>query len=215
MNKVGIINYGVGNLRSVSNAVQHVGAEPIVTKDPAVLERCSHIIFPGVGAFAYGIKSLKEHRLDHAIRKAANQNTPILAICLGMQLLLESSSEFGNHEGLGIIPGTVDQFKTEETSPQPLRLPNVGWLPIKVSANDNPMANHVLKDTSRSSQFYFVHSFHAQADNPDTKAVSQFGNQTFAAMVARGSVIGTQFHPEKSGPDGLRLLRNFVSWGQA
>lgn len=211
MISVGVIDYGVGNLRSVANALRHVGAEPVVSDDAGTLMACERIIFPGVGAFAYGKEALCAKQLHNVVLDAVASDKPLLAICVGMQLLFEHSSEFGDHEGLGVIPGRIDKFETDATDAQPLRLPNVGWLPIGPSQEAEGLAGKLLEDVTADSRFYFVHSYHAQHTNPHAVATSQYGGQTFAAAVGKGSMFATQFHPEKSGPDGLKMLEKFVN----
>ncbi len=211
MNTVGVIDYGVGNLRSVANALRHVGAEPIVSDEADTLMACDRIIFPGVGAFAYGKEALRAKGLDRMVLEAVASNKPVLAICIGMQLLFENSSEFGDHEGLGVIPGRIDKFETGATGEHPLRLPNVGWLPISPAPGIDGLAGKLLEDVTSISRFYFVHSYHAASTNPHAAATSQYGQQGFAAAVGKGSLFATQFHPEKSGLDGLNMLYKFVN----
>ena len=157
------------------------------------------------------MRALREKRLDKVVLEAANADKPVLCICVGMQLLFDGSSEFGDYEGLGMIPGKVDVFGSNTTAKENLRLPNVSWLPIKKVEELNGSAQALFDDVPENSKFYFIHSYHADADNPHTMATSEYEGLPFAAVVAKGSVIATQFHPEKSGPDGLRLLKNFVS----
>lgn len=206
MKRIGVIDYGVGNLRSVVNALRFVGSEPVVSEEPATLMSCDGIILPGVGAFGYGMQALRVRGLDRVVSEAARVETPLLGICLGMQLLLEGSSEFGEHDGLGIIPGRVASFDSKA-----LRLPNVGWLPIVPAARLDGLAGTLLEGVGETSSFYFVHSYHAKADNPMTIATSEYEGHPFAAVVGKGSAVGMQFHPEKSGPAGLALLKRFVS----
>ncbi len=210
MMRVGVIDYGVGNLRSVANALRHVGADPVVSDDAAILLACERLILPGVGAFAYGRDALAAKGLDRVVREAAACEKPLLGICVGMQLLFERSHEFGEHEGLGLIPGEIDAF-SQDTGARRLRLPNVNWLPIAPEAKQNGLAGRLLDGVTDRSRFYFVHSYHAQSANPFAVASARYGGQPFAAAVAKGSIFATQFHPEKSGPDGLKMLKNFVN----
>ena len=211
MMRVGVIDYGVGNLRSVANALRHVGAEPIVSDSTEILLGCERIIFPGVGAFAYGRNALFAKGLQQVVLQAFAAQKPLLGICVGMQLLFESSHEFGEHEGLGLLSGQIEKFDTSAPSAQHLRLPNVNWLPITPKRNASGLARKLLEDVTGDSRFYFVHSYRAQSSNPHAVATSDYGGQPFAAAVARGSIVATQFHPEKSGPDGLNMLKKFVS----
>ncbi len=211
MTSVGVIDYGVGNLRSVANALRHVGAEPVVSDTADILLACDRIVFPGVGAFAYGKEALCSKGLDRVVLEAVDSEKPVLAICVGMQLLFEHSSEFGDHEGLGMIPGRIDKFETTGTGTHSLRLPNVGWLPISPSPDTEGLAGKLLEDVTADSRFYFVHSYRAENTNPHAVATSEYGGQTFAAAVGKGSMFATQFHPEKSGPAGLNMLKKFVN----
>ena len=215
MKEVGIIDFGVGNLRSVANAVQHLGAKPVVSNDIETLVNCDALIFPGVGAFSYGIEALKEYGLDDLIKSAQDANKPLLGICLGMQLLFETSHEFGEHTGLNLIPGNVTSFADVSKNPQNLRLPNVGWISVDQTDKQERAYDWLFDGISEEAKFYFIHSYHVSADNQNAIATSQFQNHSFAAIVGSGSVIGTQFHPEKSGPSGLRMLKNFLNWRPA
>lgn len=215
MMNVGVVDYGVGNLRSVSNALRHLNATPVISDDPDCLSACDSLIFPGVGAFSYGIEALKSKGLDQTLKSAANQKTPILGICLGMQLLLDRSYEFGEHAGLGIMQGKVEPFDAVADGPNLLRLPNVGWLPVAPTDADYREYDWLFHGNSRDTHYYFVHSFRVKANNPDAIASSIYEQIPFAAVVASGSIIGTQFHPEKSGPAGLQLLKNFLNWRPA
>ena len=156
MTRVGVIDYGVGNLRSVANALRHVGADPVVSDDAKALMACERIIFPGVGAFAYGKEALYSKQLHQVVLESMAAEKPVLAICVGMQLLFEHSSEFGEHEGLGIIPGRIEQFETHGAGEQPVRLPNVGWLPIEPSQNTEGLAAKLLDEVAQDARFYFV-----------------------------------------------------------
>ena len=210
MTRVGVIDYGVGNLRSVSNALSSIGADPIVSDHPKTLLGCSRIIFPGVGAFGFGMQALKQKGLDEVVLEAANSEIPLLGICVGMQLLFESSTELGYYDGLGIMKGHVDCLNESFDEERPVRLPNVGWSSLNVQDNLDGLGAKVVKGLPASSRYYFIHSYHAAADNQNTIATSCYDGRSFAAIVSKGSVIGTQFHPEKSGPSGLAMLKNFV-----
>lgn len=209
MTRVGVVDYGVGNLRSVSNALAHLGARPLVSGEASQLEGCDRLVLPGVGAFAHGMQALKERGLDAFVRGWAAGQRPLLGICLGMQLLLEASSEFGETPGLGILPGRVDALPQLGSSRQvPLRLPHVGWAALQSRAEPAP---DLLDGVPQEARFYFVHSYACRAEHPDCAATAGYRGIRFAAFLRRGQVLGVQFHPEKSGPPGLRLLRNFVT----
>ena len=170
MTRVGVIDYGVGNLRSVANALNHVGAEAVVSDDATVLQTCERLVLPGVGAFAYGKEALCGRGLHRVVLDAVASEKPLLAICVGMQLLFERSSEFGDHDGLGVIPGQIDKFETPESHAHPLRLPNVNWLTITPTQAVDDFSNKILSDVTEQSRFYFVHSYRARSTHPNTAA---------------------------------------------
>jgi len=214
---VGIVDYGVGNLRSVSNAIEQVGGVPKVSSDPAVLAACERLILPGVGAFGHGVAELRSRGMDQLVGACAAQGKPVLGICLGMQMLTDSSQEFGEHQGLGLLSGTVRQLTGVSDGvghPEPsyvLRLPNVDWQKVNARTGATGLGPRLMDGLTAASSFYFIHSFAVNADSPDLVATAEFEGQQFAAIIGRGNVAGTQFHPEKSGKDGLRLLRNFIN----
>lgn len=201
--QIGIINYGIGNLGSVSNALRMIDEPHFIIERPEDFDRASHVILPGVGAFGRGILNLKERGFDRAIReRVVESGKPLLGICLGMQLLAERGFEFGDFEGLGLIPGRVVKMETQN-----LRLPHVGWNDLKVT---NP--NEVFTKSFEDLSVYFVHSYHFITRDPaDTAATSHYGIE-FAACVRRGLVFGAQFHPEKSQKVGLQMLKNFAQF---
>jgi len=208
--RVGIIDYGAGNLRSVANAIAAVGGFATISSDRKELANCPRLILPGVGAFGHGMKALAESELDKFLVEASTSGTEILGICLGMQMLAGSSSEFGHTDGLKILPGSVAQLKPAEKG-QKLRLPNVGWLGLSFSSLSSPLSERVFAGVSSTSRFYFIHSFAVAADNPATLTTSEYCEISFASTIANDNVLGMQFHPEKSGPAGLALLKNFIS----
>lgn len=198
---IGIVNYGIGNLRSVEKAFQSFGADVVVTSDHGALAECSGLVLPGVGAFGDGMEGLRSSGLDRFVLKAAADQTPIVGLCLGLQLLFEESDEFGSHTGLGLLPGRVVRF------PDSVRVvPHTGWNHVR-QTGDHPL----FGDIESPSYFYFVHSFHVAADNPeDVLGTTEYDGVQFASVCGRGSVMGAQFHPEKSHRVGLRLLENFA-----
>ena len=194
---IAIVDYGVGNIRSVERALDHVGAQPKLTADPFDLERAEGIVLPGVGAFAPALEKLSEGGLGRRIVELAKKGKPLLGVCLGYQLLFEESEEHGRHQGLGLLPG-----KVVEVADSP-RVPVIGWCRLGLSAES--VLWRGIKDRS---YFYFVHSYTPSSSD----AAIAWTQHSPAAAGARGNVMGTQFHPEKSGPDGLRVYENFVAY---
>ena len=193
---IAIVDYGVGNLRSVERALLHVGAKARVTEDKQELQDADGLVLPGVGAFAPALEKLSEGGLGRWVVDLAKRGKPVLGVCLGYQLLFEESKEHGTHQGLGLIPGRVDKVKTSE------RLPVIGWCRVK-QEDVSPLWSGI----EDRSYFYFVHSYTPESPR-HTIASSEHST---AAAAAKVNVMGTQFHPEKSGPDGLRIYENFVS----
>jgi len=200
--RIAIVDYDMGNRRSVEKALDHVGAAASITRDPAELEQADALVLPGVGAFPRGMENLRAHDLDQVVRARAATGTPILGICLGMQLLFDSSNEFGEvTPGLGLIPGDVRALAAGQ-----LRVPHIGWNEVRLE-RDSPLTSEL---PAGGAPFYHVHSYAAHPAEPsDVVGTTEYGER-FATIVARGSVYGTQFHPEKSSRDGLALLAAFV-----
>ena len=196
-----IIDYGMGNLRSVEKAVEAVGGRPLITSDPEGVRSARRLILPGVGAFGDAMENLKRTGLDRAILEAADAGKPLLGLCLGLQLMFSRSEEFGVHEGLDLIPGRVLKF----TDPD-LRVPHVGWNQIE-GARPDPL----LRDIPEGSYFYFVHSYFVEPDRTeDVLRLTRYG-RPFCSIARRNRIWGAQFHPEKSQEAGKQLLRNFLS----
>ncbi len=201
MPSVGICDYGVGNLRSVERALRVAGAEPVLSADPDVIAACDGVVLPGVGAFTIAARALQETGLGGAVREVARRERPVLGVCLGHQLLFEESDEGHGGEGLALLPGRVVQLSTERG----LNVPHIGWNTLAM-ARPSALLEGILSDT----YMYFVHSYVAVPAAEDTIATTDYG-MTLAAAVERGGVMGTQFHPEKSGAPGLRVYANFVA----
>ena len=200
---IAIVDYGVGNLFSLSSSVRSLGAEVRVTRDAADLRAADHILLPGVGAFADAMAKLEATGLVPVLREET-QKKPLLGICLGMQLLFEKSCEYGEHRGLGLIPGEVCPLADDLTDPA-LKVPHMGWNSLHI-VKDDPLFKYF-----RDGEYvYYVHSFYARNCADSTLGTSQYGNVAVTGAVRRGNVWGTQFHPEKSGDAGLRLLRAFA-----
>jgi glutamine amidotransferase len=198
MSETVIIDYGMGNLRSVEKALMAVGDQAVISEDPEVVRHSDRLILPGVGAFGDAMSNLKQAGLDLAIRDAVAEGKPLLGLCLGLELLFSESEEFGRHEGLNLIPGHVRKF--EETA---LRVPHVGWNQIE-SLRPDPL----LENLPDGSYFYFVHSFFVEPDrSDDALAWTNYGGP-FCSIARHENVWGAQFHPEKSQDAGKRLLRN-------
>ena len=201
-----IVDYGLGNLMSVSEGVRAVGSESVITSDGREIRAADRIILPGVGAFGIAMTALTTNGLAKSVVDAARAGTPVYGICLGMQLLFDRSSEFGDTAGLGLIPGTVDRI-IEQPEPGGLRATHVGWRTLDWNrrADRAPAQN-----LAASASFYFVHSYAAVPESPDHLwASAKYGHHTVAAFVGSGNVWGSQFHPEKSGRQGLAILKAF------
>ena len=200
---IAVIDYGVGNLFSLCRSLEAIGQQPVVTGDPALLRQADRLFLPGVGAFQDAIAKLRQTGLDQVIREEAAKGKPILGICLGMQLLFEESLEFGRWEGLGLIPGKV--VPMEGVIPADYKIPHIGWNALHFPQKDR----HPLLGTVQEGDcVYFVHSFYATDCDEAVIATAEYGAELTAA-VARGNVMGCQFHPEKSGDMGLNILRTF------
>ena len=199
---IGIINYGVGNLASVKNSLDFLGVANKIIKQSAALRKCDKIILPGVGAFGPAIEKLNQSGFSAAIKKYAVNNKPILGICLGMQLLMETSSEQGKHRGLGLIAGTVEALGEKVKN---LSLPHIGWNEVAFQPN-HPLFTAITLPAS----FYFVHSYYCRPT--DQSAVAGWTNYSirFASVLGQNNIWGCQFHPEKSQAKGLKILENFA-----
>ncbi|HEU4930616.1 MAG TPA: imidazole glycerol phosphate synthase subunit HisH [Pyrinomonadaceae bacterium] len=200
MSQVAIIDYGVGNLRSVEKAFAATGCDALISSDEEIVRGAQRLVLPGVGAFAACMKALKERGFDRLVRDKASEGTPLLGVCVGMQILFEESDEFGSTAGLGLLKGSVRRFGNE------LVVPQVGWNRI------HQKREHALFDGVADGAFcYFVHSFYCQPRDEEVVVGETEYGQPYASVVARGNICGVQFHPEKSQDVGLRILRNFGS----
>ena len=200
---IAVIDYGVGNLFSLCRSLEAIGQEPVVTGDPAVLRQADHLSLPGVGAFQDAADKLRATGLDQVIKEEVAKGKPILGICLGMQLLFEESHEFGVWQGLGLIPGKV--VTMEGVVPADYKIPHIGWNGLHFPQG----VRHPLLGTVEEGEcVYFVHSFYATDCDEAVIATTEYGAELTAA-VAKGTVMGCQFHPEKSGPVGLGILKTF------
>ena len=197
-----IIDYGVGNLFSLVSSLKSIGVDAVITRDPKVIENADRLILPGVGAFGDASEKLRLSGLTEIIKNAVEKGTPLMGICLGMQLLFEKSYEYGEHQGLGLLKGNV--IGMEGTIPKELKIPHIGWNALKFRG-ENP----IFKYISEGDCVYFVHSFYAADCEESVIATAEYGADLTAA-VARGNVYGCQFHPEKSGTVGLKILKAFA-----
>ncbi|OSQ27340.1 imidazole glycerol phosphate synthase subunit HisH [Thalassospira sp. MCCC 1A03138] len=208
--KIAVIDYGVGNILSVQRGLEYCGANVIVSSDPEDILSASKVVLPGVGAFSNGMQALDKLGLIEPILELSNNNVPLLGICLGMQFLLDGSEEFGFHEGLGLIPGKVVRIPNLTTDGETQKIPHIGWNDLFCSRQD-AWAGSILQKNREGDAAYFVHSFMALPDdNSDRMAEVLYGGHKIAAVIAKKNVFGCQFHPEKSGPVGLKILRSFV-----
>jgi imidazole glycerol-phosphate synthase subunit HisH len=209
--KITLIDYGVGNLLSVKRGLEHCGAEVVLTSDPDVLIAASRVVLPGVGAFANAMQALEERSLVPAIRELAKHGTPLLGICLGMQLLLDESQEFGRTSGLGLIPGKVVPIPNTTVSGEVQKIPHIGWNGLVPAEGHPDWHASLLTDNVPGEATYFVHSFMSvPADPAHRVADCVYGGHRIAAVIAKDQIVACQFHPEKSGEVGLKILRRFV-----
>jgi len=197
---IAIIDYGAGNLRSVRNALTHLGAEVVTAATPDQLAGAEKIVLPGVGAFGAGMNALRQAGFEEPLKAAVAAGVPLIGICLGMQYLFESSDEMGLHRGLGLLPGRVTRFPADGP-----KVPHIGWNQLHIR-----QANPLLAGVESGSYAYFVHSYYVEAGDPsDVLATTDYGIE-YASVIAHGNVFGIQPHPEKSQSVGLCILKNFV-----
>jgi glutamine amidotransferase len=199
---IAILDYGMGNLRSVAKALEHVGGEAVLTKDHARVREAAAVVLPGVGAMPKAMERVRALRLDELLRERVEAGVPVLGLCMGMQLLFESTEELGGAEGIGLLRGRVERLRAE-------KVPQIGW--NLVAWRRRSVLNEGLPDPCA---FYHANSFAPRAHEEDVLGIADYGGE-FVSVVERAPVYGLQSHPEKSGPDGLRLLRNFVGLAAA
>lgn len=202
---IAVIDYGVGNLFSLCGSLRKLALQAVVTSEAETVRVCDRLILPGVGAFGDAARKLSETGLGRVILEEVEKGKPLLGICLGMQLLFEKSFEYGEHRGLGLIPGCVRPL--EEALQGSLKVPHIGWNALHMLRKDDPL----LRYTEEGDAMYYVHSFYAADCEAYTLAVSEYGIPVTGA-VRNGRVFGTQFHPEKSGNEGLQILRAFAEF---
>ncbi len=203
---IGIIDYGMGNLRSVQKAFESVGAEANIITTASEIEKVSKLVLPGVGAFADAARTLRDRQLIHPILDFINKGRPFLGICLGLQLLFDVSYEDGQHTGLGTIPGKVQPFTFSTPANQNLKIPHMGWNQIFWDT-DIP----ILAGIPQGAYVYFVHSYYVEPIDSETKrTITEYGIK-FTSMIWKKNIFATQFHPEKSQKIGLQILKNFAN----
>ena len=200
---IAIVDYDMGNLKSVHKAFESVGHPATVTRDPQAIADASHVVLPGVGAFGDCMRNLERHGLVEPVLGAIRAGKPFLGICLGFQLLFSESEEFGTHRGLGVIPGRVVRFASVD-SPTPMKVPHMGWNSIAIGKR-----SPVLDGVPDGAFMYFVHSYYVVPDDQSLACTMTDYGRPFVSSVARDNIFACQFHPEKSQSEGLRIIRNF------
>ena len=205
---IAVIDYGVGNLFSLLSSLKYVGLDTKLTNDIEEIKNAKGIILPGVGAFRDAIGNLEKYGLKETLINEAKNGKPFLGICLGMQMLFEKSYEYGEYEGLGLINGTVEEIKKYISKNSDLKIPHMGWNSLII--NDSFNDDKILKDVDNNEYVYYVHSYFAKTDTKNVVTYSEYGTK-IPGIVKNENVYGMQFHPEKSGDTGLKLLKN---WGE-
>lgn len=210
--EITVVDYGVGNLLSVRRGLEHCGAKVILTSDPAAVVAASRVVLPGVGAFANAMQALEERNLVSAIQEIAKCGKPLLGICLGMQLLLDQSEEFGLTSGLGLIPGRVVSIPTRTVTGDAQKSPHIGWNELTLAEGREDWQASILSENVQGEATYFVHSFMSVPADPTHRVADCiYGGHRVAAVISKDQITACQFHPEKSGEVGLKILRNFIS----
>lgn len=207
---IAIIDYGVGNLFSLKSSLKQLGLEAVVTADADTIRKADRLILPGVGAFADAMAKLEATGLVPVIKEEAERK-PLLGICLGMQMLFDESEEFGLHKGLGLIPGRVVKIPSTDVQGRPQKVPHISWNPLNPAGGRTDFAGTVLAGVTPGEECYFIHSYEAKsADEADRLADTVYGGRAVCAAAAHGSVVGCQFHPEKSGKVGLKIIEEYM-----
>lgn len=207
---VTVIDYGMGNILSVSRAFEACGAQVLISDSPEKIFNAEYLVLPGVGAFRDGMKELQTRCLIEPIQMKVTQGIPFLGICLGMQLMFETSEEFGTHEGLGLVPGKVVAIPSTAADGSPHKIPHIGWNRLKPS-HGSTWENTILQNIEPGSSVYFVHSFTAMPTHESNRlADSDYNGRLISACIQSGQLYGCQFHPEKSGKVGLHIIKNFL-----
>lgn len=213
MSSATVVDYGVVNLRNILQGLEHVGANTQVTKDPDLILKADRVILPGVGAFAAGISELRSRNLDQALHAVVKKGRPLLGICLGMQMLLDVSNENGVHEGLGLIRGSVKPIPKEydESLKKRRKVPHIGWNKLNYPRHLDSWEGTCLGATPQGTYYYFIHSYMAVPnDAAHVLGYSSYEGLAIVGAIRMDNVTGLQFHPERSGPAGLEVLKNFI-----
>ncbi|MFX1275665.1 MAG: imidazole glycerol phosphate synthase subunit HisH [Promethearchaeota archaeon] len=201
--KIVIIDYEMGNLKSIYKCLKHLGIESIITDNSKIILDADGVILPGVGAFGDAMKHLKQKNLIHIIKEVAENQVPLFGICLGQQLLFSKSHEMGEHEGLNLIKGEVIQFDISKVD----KVPQIGWNSVEFVDKDHFLVERV----PNNSYFYFVHSYYVvPCDNSDILGLTRFGEIEYSSIIGRKNIVATQFHPEKSSKYGIQMYQNFI-----
>ncbi len=209
--EVTVIDYGVGNLLSVKRGLEYCGAKVLLTSNPELILASRRVVLPGVGAFPKAMEALSKLELIPVLRELDKLDRPLLAICLGMQLLMDQSDEFGNTPGLGLIPGSVVAIPERTIDGDVHKIPHIGWSSLYPSSKSENWKQTLLRDNEPSDTAYFVHSFMAQPTNQSNQvAYTLYGGHKISAVISKNQITGCQFHPEKSGEVGLKILQKFV-----
>ncbi len=210
--EVVIIDYGIGNIFSVRRAFEYCGAEVVVTDDPKKIFDAKRLVLPGVGAFEDGMQGIVSRGLDKVIQEYANSDKPLLGICLGMQMLASASEEFGEHNGLGIVPGRVKSIPRINPQGNIIKVPFVGWADLQSNKNDNDWYGSVLEGINVGDAIYLTHSYAVTPDNSNHRlAFCNYDGVEVTTVISKSKTYGVQFHPEKSGPIGLKIIKNFMN----
>ncbi|HBW34974.1 imidazole glycerol phosphate synthase subunit HisH [Desulfosporosinus sp. BICA1-9] len=211
MVKITLVDHGIGNILSVQRAFEYCGAQVMISDNPQYIKNADYLVLPGVGAFADGMRGLSERGLVEAIIDFASKERPFLGICLGMQMMMEKSEEFGLHEGLGLIPGRVVRIPDQDVHGFRQKIPHIGWNSLELPREKENWNGTILEDIEIGETVYFVHSFTAAPENLANRLADTYYNgQLISASVQSGSLYGCQFHPEKSGVTGLKIINNFI-----
>jgi glutamine amidotransferase len=207
--KISIVDYEVGNIFNVVSAFEYLGVKAVLTRDPQEIRSSDKLLLPGVGAFEQGMSYLKKYNLDQEVKDFSKTGKPLLGICMGMQLLFEKSYEDGEWQGLGLIPGTVTKFPTSNS--KDYKVPHMGWNKVEFRGKSvSGLEKKIGEDVKKDPFFYFAHSYFVETDAKNVLLSCHYADRDFAASVKCENILGYQFHPERSGEAGLRLLKTFI-----